>query len=369
MGTGKGMQSNQKLKPYLVYKYLLENSDENNCISAENIAAYLTEAFGVPAERRSIYKDIESINIMLYAAKYDILIDEAISEIKDIEDDSWQSIVYDGSKKGFYVKRRYFDIDKEYSLNDIKTIAECIYSSKFITEANAKKYVDIITEVLLSCNQAEEVKHDALLLDRGKTISAEVFKNIQKINKAMQIKTGKNKHTPEKISFKYLTTTIKGTTERRNGESYIVSPYRIVINEGFYYLLGYDDKLAATRTYRIDRMKDIRLLAVPREGAELFQSIDQKALAMQNFGMFDGKKEYVTLRFINPLLDIIIDKFGSKIYYHAVDDKHFSVQVQVPITDQFFGWLCGLGRRVKIISPQPVQDKFKEYLEKIKDMY
>ena len=90
---------------------------------------------------------------------------------------------------------------------------------------------------------------------------------------------------------------------------------------------------------------------------------------MQKFGMYDGKKEFVTLRFINPLLDTVIDKFGNKPFYQKVDDKHFSVQVEVPITDQFFGWLCSFGKRVKIISPPPIQDKFKEYLDKIRSIY
>ena len=83
----------------------------------------------------------------------------------------------------------------------------------------------------------------------------------------------------------------------------------------------------------------------------------------------NGKKEYVTLRFINPLLDTAIDKFGKDLYYSQVDDNHFSVQVQVPITDQFFGWLCGFGKRVKILSLPSVQDKFKEYLDKIRSIY
>jgi predicted DNA-binding transcriptional regulator YafY len=65
----------------------------------------------------------------------------------------------------------------------------------------------------------------------------------------------------------------------------------------------------------------------------------------------------------------LIDKFGSKLFYQKVDDKHFSVQVEVPITEQFFGWLCGFGRRVKIISPPSIQDKFKEYLDKIRGIY
>lgn len=366
----QGRQHNQKLKAFLIYKYLLEKTDENNCASAETIVAYLIENLGIPAERRSIYRDLDSINIMLYALHNFMTIDEAIQEIENLPDNSWQTIVYNGSKKGYYVKRRYYDVGEEYSLNDVKTIAECIYTSKFITKNKADSYVDIITKLLTSEEESKEIQHDALLLDRGKTISPDVFNSVRKINKAMKTKSGKNSHTPEKISFKYQTTTINKTAaERRHGEKYIVSPYKLVINDGNYYLLGYDEKKAAARTYRVDRMKDIKPLGIPRDGEELFRTINEKTLLLQNFGMYDGKKAFVTLRFINPLLDAVIDKFGSKLFYQKVDDKHFSVQVEVPITDQFFGWLCGFGKRVKIISPPPIQDKFKEYLDKIRSIY
>ena len=45
---------------------------------------------------------------------------------------------------------------------------------------------------------------------------------------------------------------------------------------------------------------------------------DAVNFVMQKFGMYDGKKEFVTLRFINPLLDTVIDKFGNKLFYQKV---------------------------------------------------
>ena len=85
--------------------------------------------------------------------------------------------------------------------------------------------------------------------------------------------------------------------------------------------------------------------------------------------MYSGKTERVELRFITPLLDTVYDKFGRDIYCKEIDKSHFSVQVEVVVTEQFFGWLLGFGKRVKIISPPPVQEKFKEYLDRIRSMY
>ena len=60
-GAKHGKQVNQKLKPYVVFQYLLKYSDENTPKSAYDIIGYL-EGCGISAERRSIYKDIEDIN-------------------------------------------------------------------------------------------------------------------------------------------------------------------------------------------------------------------------------------------------------------------------------------------------------------------
>ena len=370
---GQGKQNNQRLKCYLVYKYLMENSDENHCVSAEEIAAHLIETMGIMAERRSIYKDINEINRVLYALRHGIAIDEVEQDIEDNQDGDWQAIVYDGckTKKGYYVKYRFYDIEEEYDLNDIRTIAACLYSAKFITAEKAKEYVNIITKTLVSQEQAKEIKHEALLIDRGKTTNRKVFENVQTIYAAMRTSTGKEKHFPEKISFKYVSATLKGdTVERRKGARYIVSPFKLIINDGNYYLIAFDDNKAAARTFRVDRMKEIKPLGIPSEKENIIGTIDWEHYAQQQFGMYSGKKERVTLRFINPLLDTVVDKFGrDNLYYQKVDETHFSVQVDVAVTDQFFGWLCGLGKKVKIISPPPIQEKFKDYLDKIRIMY
>ena len=354
---------NQKMKSFLVYHYLMENTDENHCLTCKDILDYLEKDMGVPAKRRALYTDIDEINKTLYALRKDISIEEAELEIEEKENDKWQTIVYDGSKKGYYVRKR------DYKLNDVNAIVECIYAARFITEEQAENYVEIITRNLVSIHQAEEIEHEALLLDRGKTINPQVFENVQKIYKAMKKKSGKNKHDPEKISFKYVAAALKGkTTELRKGERYIVSPFKLIINDGNYYLLAFDEKKAAARTFRVDRMKEIKALGIPRESMDELFSIDEKAYVKQHFGMYSGKVERVELRFINQLLDAVYDKFGE-VHCQPVDDRHFSVQVEVAVTDQFFGWLCGLGKRVKIISPPPIQEKFKDYLDKIRNMY
>ena len=51
----QGKQSDQKMKPYLVYEYLMRYSDANHVVSANELVGYLQEC-GISVERCSIYK-------------------------------------------------------------------------------------------------------------------------------------------------------------------------------------------------------------------------------------------------------------------------------------------------------------------------
>lgn len=62
----QGRRSHQKLKSYIVTQYLLKNTDEDHLASAKDIIDYLAD-FGILAERRSIYRDIQEINEVMYA--------------------------------------------------------------------------------------------------------------------------------------------------------------------------------------------------------------------------------------------------------------------------------------------------------------
>lgn len=57
MTGNNGKKNDQKMKPFLVYEYLMRNSDASHTVSANEIVGYLQEC-GISAERRSIYTDI-----------------------------------------------------------------------------------------------------------------------------------------------------------------------------------------------------------------------------------------------------------------------------------------------------------------------
>ena len=125
--SNRGKKFNQKLKPYLILQYLMRKTDENNPESIGDIIGFLNES-GIEAERRSIYRDIEEINKVALMIEEDCTIEEAEDMLFDDEEGTLKLVVYDKHKKAYYVQHRKFD------LMDIKLLAECVYSAKFVAE-------------------------------------------------------------------------------------------------------------------------------------------------------------------------------------------------------------------------------------------
>lgn len=361
---GQGKKKNQKMKPFLVYQHLQRNTDENHIIKGEDICADIKALYGIDAERRGIYRDIDEINKAILAFEENITMEEAEEWIAD--DDSLKRIIFDKKKGGYYMRQRRYDY------TDIQLLAESIYASKFLSEPQAERLIDVICE-FVSEYQAETIKHNAVLTDRVKTNNSNVLTNIQRIDDAMSKTLNGTKHIPEKISFKYLKYSINNLNqqaERRQGERYEVSPYALLINDGNYYLLAYNDYVKDLRTYRVDRMKDVRRTGEERQGKEVFDKINLKSYTQRVFGMFGGEQERITIRFINPLLDTVVDRFGKKgMLYNVIDEKHFSITAPIEVSEQFYGWILGFGNKAKILSPERVVDGFKGYLNKVKNLY
>jgi len=375
-----GKKPNQKLKTYLVLQYLLKCTDEDHVASAYDIVNFL-ESCGISAERRSIYRDIEDINKVMWLLENKKIDDDEDDDGVDItaaeealaadEFDEEKIIVYQKHSKedkGYYARHRHYDA------NDIRLLAECVYSAKFLSESEAKRLANIVCEHV-SNHQAKKIQHNAFLTDRVKTQNKTVLSNIGMINDAMSLSWDGEAHVPEKISFQYLKYSISNMNQqvtRRHGEKYTVSPYKLLINDGNYYLLAYSDHFKDMRTYRVDRMKGVSFTGEPREGKEAFEAIDLRAYTKRVFSMFGGDQKRVTIRFINPLLDAVVDRFGNDrntVWYNKLDDRHFTVTTLVEISDQFFGWILGFGKKAKLIAPDDVVDQFKAYLERVKEMY
>ena len=368
--SNSGKRNNHKMKPFFVYDYLMRRTDATHVVSAKNIVEYLYVNYGIKSEYRSIYKDIEEVNRAILMTTRDVNKTPKAKSFKQadelLKDDANKTIIYDKSRKGFYVRKRHYKVD------DIMMLAECVAASKFIDDKRCKRLTHIVFD-LVSEHYADSISDETFLAGREPHENTELYDNVLKIRAAMKENKGKHPHIPEKITFKMYEYKFDGSMkfcERRKGEYYIVSPFKLLINDGYYYLIGYDDKLHKIMHYRLDRVKNVELLGEPREGREEYSKIDIDKFLMEHDSMFHGKTEHITLRCMNHVANYIVERFGTReAIYQKDGDECFLARITVAITPRFYSWLFGFGEQIKITSPDWVVNDYKERLSKLRSLY
>ena len=126
----------------------------------------------------------------------------------------------------------------------------------------------------------------------------------------------------------------------------------------------------------------LRIIAVVHYGCHIarfqvcklsvdFRKIDMRTYTQRVFSMYGGEQKRVSMRFINPLLDTVIERFGTgaEVFYRPDDDTHFIVSADVEISDQFYGWICGFRKKAVIVSPPDVVADFQKFLGDIRGRY
>ncbi len=359
LSTSQGRQYNQRMKHFMVFQQLLQKTDETHCLTMDEIIAHF-EKNGINAERRSIYKDIDELNVIALMEREGMSYDQATCELALHPE---KSMIKFKRKNGYYV-----DIPP-LTAEDARLLTECVHTARFVTPQKAEKLEKTICG-MVSEHHAKKIMHEPFAVARVKPENEQVFKNVDLIHAAMQ---KSKEHEPEKIKFTYLKCTIQNVTkkiDRRHGAEYVVSPHAIMIDEGNYYLLGVDER-GKLRTYRIDRMRYVKLTGEAREGTEETQNLKGylKDYHSRVFSMYGGRCEFVRIRFTNDLLDTVVDRFGRYASFSEDDSKHFIVSLKVEISPMFFGWICGFGKKAKLLSPSPVIEEFTQHLAKMQELY
>lgn len=326
-----GKSKLQKLKILYIMQMLMENTDEEHAMSTADIIAGL-KAQGISAERKSVYDDIE----MLRVFGLDIL--------------SRRS-----EPKGYYMASRDFE------LPELKLLVDAVQSSKFITEKKSRELIKKI-EGLAGRFEAKELQSQVVVSNRIKTMNESIYYNVDKIHSAIS--------SDSKIRCKYCEWTINKRLEpKKNGECYTVSPWVLTWDDENYYLIAYDDESKQIRHYRVDKMLGIEITDERREGKEQFEKFDIALFSKSTFGMFAGNESELEICFDNKFIGVVMDRFGKEVIIHEKNDNSFTALVNVNVSSQFYGWLTGLGKGVKILSPTEEAQKYAEYINNVASQY
>ncbi|MBO4346311.1 MAG: WYL domain-containing protein [Lachnospiraceae bacterium] len=320
-------EANQKYKLIYLIRIMESLTDEEHSLTMSEIISEL-EKYGVSAERKSIYDDFEAMRTL----GYDVI----------------------GDESGRYYA--YFLGGRKFELAELKLLVDSISASRFITDKKSKALIKKLEE-FTSIHNAKQLERQVAVFDRVKTMNESIYLNVDMIHSAIAEKC--------QIRFKYFNYTPKKEIEfRRNGEYYYVSPWALIWSDENYYLIAYDSEDDKIKHYRVDKMTKMDLVDAKREGAAAFKQINVSDYAGQVFGMYSGRIERVRMEFDNELAGVVIDKFGKDVNIIKTGNKKFVVSENVSVSNQFFGWIFGLGMGARIIGPQSVIDEMNSELRK-----
>lgn len=324
--------SNQKLKIMYLMKILLDRTDETHSITMPEIIDAL-EAYGISAERKSLYNDIE--NLRVYGL-----------DVIGVQEERTYS---------YHIGNRQFE------LAELKLLVDSVQSAKFITEKKSNELIKKI-ESLASKYEASQLHRQVFVAGRVKTMNESIYYNVDSIHAAI---AGNSR-----ITFKYFKWNVDKDMElRHDGALYEVSPWLLSWNDGYYYLIAYDSVKGIIKHFRVDKMLYIKSNGRKREGEKVFNSLDMAAYTGKMFGMYGGEDERVRLECDNALAGVMIDRFGKDISLIRLDDKKFAVNVEVAVSRQFLAWIIGLGEGVKIVGPQRIVDMMNDEIDRLVRQY
>ncbi|MBR2029033.1 MAG: WYL domain-containing protein [Oscillospiraceae bacterium] len=320
------MEKDNKKRLMLMQEVLEKYSDEEHPITTAQIMDILDREYSMKIHRTTVGKDIAELIEM------------------DVDVHCVRS-----TQNRYFIGSRYFE------LPELKLLVDAVASSKFITE---KKSAELISKLdkFASVYQRECIKRNILTESRIKPHNERSFYIVDSINEAIN----KNR----KVQFTYFEYDAnKQKVLRNEGKPYLFSPYSLVWNGDYYYVVGYSHKHEKIGTFRVDRI-DSTPEIMEETAQPMPDGFSVSEFTKTVFQMYDQERATVELVCTNEMMKVIIDRFGEDVHTEIVDDEHFKAVVEVSLSPNFFGWLFGFGDKIKLIAPQWVMEKYREMLEK-----
>lgn len=316
-------KSNSKLKILYLMDVFLSKTDEENVMSAGDLCDELERAYGITAERKSIYSDIE----ILQKYGMDIIFTRM-------------------PKKGYFLVNRNFEIA------EVRLLIDAVQAAGFITPKKTHQLIEKI-EKEVSVPQAKILGRQVYVENRIKCDNEEVYYNIDLLNKAIE--------NQKQVSLVYVRHKIEKNNDAvKEKKTLTVNPYALIWANDHYYLVCNNPKYDNLMHLRIDRMRKVTELEKKArhysEVSEFTQKFDAAVYARQTFNMFSGEIKEIDLICDNSIIDDILDRFGDKANIMCNDEESFSIRITATMGQGLVSWIMQYGKNITVVKPQELKD-------------
>ena len=309
-----------KNRPLYIFKYLLDNTDEEHPAIINDIIAHL-ESKGIHATRKTIATDLAQLQ------------------------DCGFDVVCNKSRQN-----KYFIGSRSLELAELKLIVDAVQAAKFISSSKSYALIEKLS-ALGSPFQAADLKRTLYVEGKPKTTNESVLYTVDTLHHSI--------HHKKTVQFQYIEyTPRKEQSLKHNGQIYKLSPYDLVWSNDRYYIFGWSDSHNKVVKFRVDRMVHVAESFIPYHEKPADYSIEE--LSKQVFMMYEGTPQTITLRCKNELMKTIIDHFGEDVDVRPWGEFSFLLRADLAASPTFYGWVFGFGGKIRILGPDHIAEQYKQ---------
>lgn len=324
---------------WCILKIFLENKDLDY-INTDTIKHILKEKYTIDCNLKTIYSDIHKLNLFF-------------KEITGID-----VFIKAKQKNGFYIFEDYF------SDAQLRFLYDAIASSRSLSMNESQ----VLFDRLSSLSSYQQINR----LGIGKMDKEEVEEIFNKMDVILNAIAHKKSLLFHYVRFEFdrFGKVVKNKSKNGNykkdkeGETYYVSPYEVMMQSGHYYLLAYNDiRQEQLSIYRIDRMEHIRSSIMPF--LEIREMWDMKELKKKAINMyFSNDSSDLKFLFDPSIFRTVVDQFNSQIQVtEDVSGKFVGEVKDTILSDGLIGWIMMLGDHITILEPESLKNKVVERLK------
>lgn len=311
----------------LVREYLSRFAAEPPGVTIKQIQQYIRENSNLTdVSRQSIHRDLN-----------------ALSLIADIR-------VTAGAHNTMYYQYR----SGGFSFNEIRFLVDSVSINKFLSD-DAKHRLIKKFEGMCSEQQIRMLISRIRLTHRAP--SADLLNNLEIIHRTIAENC--------RINFEYGRNDLHGEMQYYKKDRNFV-PVEVVYFDGRFYLRGVNPETGETRTYRIDRMRQITAGESVRKRPKLPKP---EGAVLDMFGA--ERCEDIVLRVKRTLTDEMQEQLGR--YAHVRRDIEHPdcvlVYAHVEVSSSFCRWVLRYGQDAELLSPPYLRQEMQEMLRRMLAQY
>ena len=284
--------------------------------------------------------------------------DSILRYIKQLRTELGVDIIYSRGRNA-----RYFMGSRLLEKEEMRLLIDSINASNFIEKNIAHKMIDKLKSTM-SIYDSVELERSVLGINVAKAENKKILYNVNVIQEALR--------QGEQISFDYMKWNKHKKLVKSREKKYTMNPWALIWANDRYYLYGYDvketDGVLKERNYRVDKLDNIQLTGVPRNGKKQFQKFSADTFVSRHMGMFTGDEQLITVKIPESIVGPFIDQFGKKIMITPDKDDRVKVKFYASPSPILLGWLVGL-KDVEVMAPPSVKAQMIEIINHNMECY